>query len=44
MPQVEVIAHDFVVVGKDDTMEEANSDHDKNLVAFLKASMATLPR
>ena len=44
MPQVEVIADDFVMVGKGDTIEEANSDHDKNLVAFLKASMATLPR
>ena len=31
-------------VGKGDTIEEANSDHDKNPVAFLKASMATLPR
>ena len=36
MPQVEVIADDFVVVGKGDTIEEANSDHDKNLVAFLR--------
>ena len=36
MPQVEVIADDFVVVGKSDTIEEANSDHDKNLVAFLR--------
>ena len=35
MLQVEVIADDFVVVGKGDTIEEANSDHDKNLVAFL---------
>ena len=35
MPQVEVIADDFVVVGKGDT-KEANSDHDKNLVAFLR--------
>ena len=36
MPQVEVIADDFVVVGKGDTIEEANSDHGKNLVAFLR--------
>ena len=36
MPQVEVIADDFVVVRKGDTIEEANSDHDKNLVAFLR--------
>ena len=36
MPQVEVIADDFVVVGKGDTTEEANSDHDKNLVAFFR--------
>ena len=36
MPQVEVIANDFVVVGKGDTIEEAKSDHDKNLVAFLR--------
>ena len=36
MPQVEVIADDFVVVRKDDTIEEANSDHDKNVVAFLR--------
>ena len=37
MPQVEVMANDFVVVvvGKDDTIEEANSDHDKNLVKCL---------
>ena len=36
MPQVEVIANDFVVVGKGDTIEEANSDHNKNLVALLR--------
>ena len=36
MPQVEVIADDFVVVGKGNTIEEANNDHDKNLVAFLQ--------
>jgi len=44
MSQNEGIADDFVVIGKGDTIEEANSDHDKNLVAFLEASMATLPR
>ena len=37
MPQVEVIADDFVVVRKGDTIEEANSNHDKNLVAFLRS-------
>ena len=36
MPQVKVIADNFVVVGKGDTIEEANSDHDKNLEAFLR--------
>ena len=36
MPQVEVIADDFVVVGKGNTIEEANNDHGKNLVAFLR--------
>ena len=36
MPQVEVIADDFVVVEKGNTIEEANNDHDKNLVAFLR--------
>lgn len=36
MDNVEVIADDFVVVGKGDTIKEANSDHNKNLVAFLR--------
>ena len=36
MPQVEVIADDFVVVGKGNTLEEANKDHDQHLLAFLR--------
>jgi hypothetical protein len=36
MPNVEVIADDFVVVGYGCTVEEAHQDHDKNLTAFLQ--------
>ena len=36
MPQVEVIADDFVVIGKGSTLKKANSDHDRNLLAFLR--------
>ncbi len=36
MPNVEVIADDFVVVGYRCTVEEAHQDHDKNLTAFLQ--------
>ena len=33
---VEVVADDFVVVGFGDGIEEATSDHDRNLEAFLE--------
>ena len=36
MPNVEVIADDFVVVGYGCMVEEAHQDHDKNLTAFLQ--------
>lgn len=36
MSQLEVTAADFVVVGKGNTLAEANNDHNKNLVAFLR--------
>ncbi len=36
MPQVEVIADEFVVIGKCSTLEEASKDHDHHLLAFLR--------
>ena len=36
MPHVEVVADDFVVVGCEDTHEQAVQDHDKNLMGFLQ--------
>lgn len=36
MPNVEVIAYDFVVVGYGETQEDAIRNHDDHLVAFLK--------
>ena len=36
MPNVEVIADDFVVVGYGETQEDAIRNHDDHLVAFLK--------
>ena len=36
MPQMEVIAHNFVVIGKGSTLKEANADHDRNFLAFLQ--------
>ena len=33
---VEVVADDFLVVGRGETSEAANRDHDKNLEAFLQ--------
>lgn len=36
IPNVEVVADDFVVVGYGTTKEEATKDHDKNLCAFLQ--------
>ena len=36
MPQVEVIADDFVAIGKGSTLEEASNDHDHHLLAFLR--------
>ena len=35
LDDVDVIADDFIVYGKDRTDEEALADHDKNLIAFL---------
>ena len=37
---VEVVADDFLVVGRGETSEAANRDHDKNLDAFLQRCMA----
>jgi len=34
--QVEVVADDFVVVGRSITLEEATRDHDQKLIAFLQ--------
>ena len=34
---VEVVADDFVVVGFGDSIEEATTDHDKNLESFSAA-------
>ncbi len=36
MPQVEVIADYFVVIGKGSTLEEASKDQDHHLLAFLR--------
>lgn len=33
---IEVVGDDFIVVGCGNTVEEANRDHDKNLVMFLE--------
>ena len=37
---VEVVADNFLVVGRGETSEAANRDHDKNLDAFLQRCMA----
>jgi len=37
---VEVVADDFLVVGRGETSEAANRDHDKILDAFLQRCMA----
>ena len=33
---IEVVADDFIVIGCGNTIEEANSDHDRDLISFLE--------
>ena len=36
LPGIEVVADDFIVIGCGNTVEEANSDHDRDLISFLE--------